>query len=433
MATQAAARIIATGPARPVAAEIATTGFIQVVDTIIGSGQPIADGDIVEWMLSRGRHLAHDGEFFDALCWRLLGAGLPISRVALSVSTLHPQILGFGFRWNRARRTTEIYRVGHGIQETSDYLDSPMRSVSETGVKARYRLDDAAALARFPLLRQLRDDGATDYLALPLTFLNGRHQIMTWTTDEEGGFTEAHLAQIYQFIPSFALVVENKAARRTTEALLATYLGRTARDHILDGEIRRGQGERISAVIMATDMRGFTALSDRLTSEELIALLDDYFDAVTAPVQARGGEVLKYVGDGVLAIFPLGFSSREEAAEIALAAARETLERIAESNLARAAEHRSQLRIGIGLHIGEVVLGNVGAADRLDFTVIGPAVNLACRLETLTKRLSRPLLVSEDFAKAAFCELVSLGFHPVKGMSEPAEVFGLPGGDGYDI
>jgi adenylate cyclase len=180
-------------------------------------------------------------------------------------------------------------------------------------------------------------------------------------------------------------------------------------------------------------MRGFTALSDRLTSEELIALLDDYFDAVTAPVQARGGEVLKYVGDGVLAIFPLGFSSREEAAEIALAAARETLERIAESNLARAAEHRSQLRIGIGLHIGEVVLGNVGAADRLDFTVIGPAVNLACRLETLTKRLSRPLLVSEDFAKAAFCELVSLGFHPVKGMSEPAEVFGLPGGDGYDI
>jgi adenylate cyclase len=432
MIAQATARIVATGPTRPVATEVAD-GLIQVVDRIVGSGDPIVDGDITDWMLTSGRHLPHDGQFFDELCWRLLGAGLPISRVSLSVATLHPQILGFGFRWYRDRRTTEIIRVGHGIQYTSDYLDSPMRSVSETGEKARYRLDDEAAIARFPLLVDLRKAGATDYLAVPLTFLNGRHQVMTWTTDREGGFTDEHIAQIFQLLPSFSLVVENKAARRTTETLLATYLGRTARDHILDGEIRRGQGELVPAVIMATDMRGFTGLSDRLPSEELIALLDDYFDAVTAPVQARGGEVLKYVGDGVLAIFPLGYSSREEAAEIALAAAKETLARIAQLNRERAFEQRSELRIGIGLHIGEVVLGNVGAADRLDFTAIGPAVNLACRLETLTKRLWQPLLVSEAFAKAAFCELVSLGFHPVKGMSEPEEVFGLRSGDDYHI
>jgi adenylate cyclase len=172
-------------------------------------------------------------------------------------------------------------------------------------------------------------------------------------------------------------------------------------------------------------MRGFTSLSDRLPAPELIMLLDDYFDAVTAPVQAQGGEVLKFMGDGLLAIFPLGDYTAADAAERALAAVDESFQRIARLNAMRSTEGRIEFRIGIGVHIGEIIFGNVGAVDRLDFTAIGPAVNLACRLETLTKRLNRPLLVSRDFARACRRPLVSLGFHPVKGLSQPEEVFGL--------
>ena len=172
-------------------------------------------------------------------------------------------------------------------------------------------------------------------------------------------------------------------------------------------------------------MRGFTNLSDRLPGTELIALLDDYFDAIAAPVEQRGGEVLKFMGDGLLAIFPYRDGAPGDAADAALAAALSGLARIDALNERRDAEGRVRFRAGIGLHLGEVVFGNVGAIDRLDFTTIGPAVNLAARLETLTKRLDRPLLVSQDFARACRSKLVSLGFHPVRGLSKPEEVFGL--------
>jgi adenylate cyclase len=222
-----------------------------------------------------------------------------------------------------------------------------------------------------------------------------------------------------------AVVIEARSMHRLAGTLLNIYLGRTAGQRILDGDIRRAQGEHMNAVILASDMRGFTSLSDRLPGEELIALLDDYFEAVAAPVQARGGEVLKFVGDGLLAIFPLGACVPADAAERALSAVDEIFARIATLNTERRAVERNEFRFGIGLHLGDVIFGNVGAVDRLDFTAIGPAVNLAFRLETLTKRLGRDLLVSHDFAGACRRPLVSLGFHPVKGLSEPEEVFGL--------
>lgn len=177
---------------------------------------------------------------------------------------------------------------------------------------------------------------------------------------------------------------------------------------------------------MATDLRGFTGLSDRLPGEELIGLLDDYFEAVTQPVVQHGGEVLKFIGDGVLAIFDLSKRAADEATEAALSAAEEGLERLAKLSQRRLTAGQSGLHMGVGLHLGEVFYGNVGAADRLDFTAIGPAVNLTSRLEGLTKRLDRTLLVSEDFARACRRPLVSLGFHPVRGLSQPAEIFGLP-------
>jgi adenylate cyclase len=399
--------------------------LIQIVGQYESKGAPVVEPDLVLWLLGEGRRIVRDAEFFDALCWRLLGAGLVVSRISLSVFTLHPQIVGLNFRWWRDRHVTEVLRVGYGVQQTADYFESPIRTVIENGATVHFRLADQESIAPYPLLVKLRDGGASGYFACPVTFFNGRHQATTWTTDRPGGFNDADIAQIQAILPVLAVVIEARSMHRLAGTLLNIYLGRTAGQRILDGDIRRAQGEHMNAVILASDMRGFTSLSDRLPGEELIALLDDYFDAVAAPVQARGGEVLKFVGDGLLAIFPLGGCTPADAAERALSAVDEVFARIATLNTERRAVERNEFRFGIGLHLGDVIFGNVGAVDRLDFTAIGPAVNLAFRLETLTKRLGRDLLVSHDFAGACRRPLVSLGFHPVKGLSEPEEVFGL--------
>jgi adenylate cyclase len=252
---------------------------------------------------------------------------------------------------------------------------------------------------------------------------------VTWSTDRPGGFTDADIAKLEAINPALAAIVDTRAVRRISGNLLDTYLGPQAGRRILAGQIFRAQGERMRAVIMMTDMRNFTGLSDQLAGDEVIELLDEYFDAVVSPVEERKGEVLKFMGDGVLAIFPAEDDEDFAPSSLrALEAATEGLERLATVNQSRQARGVPELRIGIGLHLGEVIYGNVGATDRLDFTVIGPAVNLASRIEGLTKRLLRPLLTSSAFAEICPRPLVSLGFHPVRGLYNPEEVFGLPEG-----
>jgi adenylate cyclase len=400
------------------------TGLYTVSATYRSHGRPIGGGDPVAWVLTEGHGAKSIGELLDKLAWRLVGDGVMLSRATLSVGTLHPQLLGFGLRWWRDRDLVEEIEIAHSVSATADYLDSPMRPAMERGESVRYRLD-RDDIAQFPLLLSLREQGATGYLALPLSVFGARHHVVTFATDHAGGFSDRDLDAIDRILPALGVVVEAKALRRLTRNVLDTYLGRTIGKHILGGEIQRRQGETIRAALIATDLRGFTALSDRLPSNELIALLDDYFDAVTSPIAKRGGEVLKFVGDGVLAIFAAD-TGESEAATAALAASVDALGRLKALNEERLEATQPLIRIGIGLHVGSVSYGNVGAIDRLDFTAIGPAVNLVCRLESLTKRLDRPLLMSSDFAALIKRPLIALGFHPVKGFSEPEEVFGLP-------
>ncbi|HUB96505.1 MAG TPA: adenylate/guanylate cyclase domain-containing protein [Stellaceae bacterium] len=388
-------------------------------------GKPIKGDDIVRWLLIEGHRASACAELLDGLAWRLNGVGVPVWRATLSVGTLHPQHLGFTVRWWRDRDRVEEIDIKHGVSITADYLDSPMRPAMEHGIQVRYRLEQDA-IEQFPLLEELRQSGATDYLACPLTFLNARHHTATFATDRPGGWSDADIAAIEQILPALGVVVEAKAMRQLMANVLDTYLGRTIGRHILRGEVQRRQGEQIRAALLATDLRGFTTLSDRLPADELIALLDDYFDAVTSPIQSRGGEVLKFVGDGLLAIFPTREGDEDRAVSHALAAAEEALALIDAVSERRRNEGQTMFRIGIGLHVGTVFYGNVGAVDRLDFTAIGPAVNLVCRLETLTKRLDRQLVVSRDAALLAGRPLVGLGTHPVRGLAEPEDVFGLP-------
>ncbi|HXA71966.1 MAG TPA: adenylate/guanylate cyclase domain-containing protein [Stellaceae bacterium] len=396
-----------------------------------GVGHPIEGGDLFDWVLNDGRTQLRGLPLFDELCWRMIGKGIPLWRATFSTPTLHPQFLGYNFRWWRDRGVTEEYTVRRGITETQDYRESPIRIVMERGELVRYRIarpEAADAIAAYPLLGTLRDAGGTDYFACPLTSFNGRFQTTTWTTDRPGGFDDADIAEIKRLMPALAAVADARTTQRIAGTLLDIYLGHSIGQRVLDGEIRRGFGERLRAVLMATDLRGFTALSDRLPGEELIELLDEYFEAVTQPVQSGGGEVLKFIGDGVLAIFAVGARTEAEATGAALDAAQASLGRLGDLNRRRIADKQAPLRVGIGLHLGEVFYGNVGATDRLDFTAIGPAVNLTSRLEGLTKRLERPILMSDDFARACDRPLASLGFHPVRGFSEPAEIFGLPNG-----
>jgi adenylate cyclase len=411
-------------PAGTLATTPSGDDLFTLVQEHAGEGRPITGGNIVDWILVESSRTMNGAALFDSLCWRLVGQGVPLWRANLSIATLHPQILGIGFRWWRDRGVTQEFRVKHGMERHSDYLQSPMRRVIEDGVTVRHRLErESPALEQFPLLKELRAAGATDYFACPMHLFVGRHRVVTWATDRPGGFTDEHTAAIEAVLPALALVVESKTLQRMSANLLDTYLGHTIGHHILSGEIFRGQGRQLRAALMAVDMRSFTAIADRMPGEELIRMLDDYFDAIAASVHGQGGEILKFVGDGVLAIFEPTGRSEQDAVVAALAAGEETLRRIDTANNNRAAVGQELIGLGIGLHLGDVIYGNVGAVDRLDFTTIGPAVNLVCRLEGLTKVLGRPLLVSESFAQAYGGPLQSLGPQPVRGLSAPQEVF----------
>src|SRR5579885_2998518 len=266
------------------------TDFLAKVDEYVGVGRPIAGGDVFDWVLTRGRTTLRGIALFDELCWRIVGQGLPLWRATFSTPTLHPQLLGYNYRWWRDRGIAEEYQVLRGVDQTADYRESPISSVMERGEAGRYRLalpEAEPAIVAFPMLGRLRDAGATDYFACALTSFNGRFQTTTWSTDRASGFTAGVIAFIERLVPALAAVADAKVTQRIAGTLLNIYLGRSIGSRVLDGEIRRG----------------YAALSDRLPGEELIELLDDYFEAVTQPVQSEGGEVLKFIGDGVLAIF----------------------------------------------------------------------------------------------------------------------------------
>ncbi|HEX2113415.1 MAG TPA: adenylate/guanylate cyclase domain-containing protein [Alphaproteobacteria bacterium] len=385
--------------------------------------------DVARWLLGPGRALRQTSDLLHELSWRLCAAGIPLARTTFHIGTLHPQFVGLFCRWQRTTGETEEASIAHGVRETKAYLNSPMRLVFE-GQTVRRRLQAPAAAAEFPILAELRAEGVTDYLATPLTFSDGRLAAATWSTDRAGGFSDEDIARIEALLPALALLLEVQAVRLISANLLGVYLGQQTGQRVLAGDITRGSGETIRAVLLFADLRGFTALSDRLPATQVIDILNGYFERVVKPIHARGGEVLKFIGDGLLAIFPI------EDAAFAFTAARRALEAALEGfsdleafNAHPARGEESPIRMAIALHIGDVVYGNIGGQDRLDFTTIGPAVNLVARLQQLSKRVERPLLLSDAFAQVCERPLVSLGFHPLRGLSDPVEVFTLRDAD----
>jgi adenylate cyclase len=386
----------------------------------------LSDG-VVDWLTNGTRDERFIDNIFAQMCVRLQEAGIPLKRSTLHVRIQHPQWLGARFMWSDGMHEAEIGRVDFDVMERSEYIGSPANEMFDGATEVRENLERDPSLGRkHALYDEMRAKGLTDYVAWPLYHTLGKRHLITFSTDRRGGFDDAHVAALKKVLPVLALVSEIRIKNRLARTLLETYVGAHAGELILAGATRRGTGTTVRAAIMICDLRDFTKISDNWPRDDVIDLLNDYFDAMSEPIVRHGGEILKFIGDGLLAIFPL---HEPNACANLLRAVTEARQAMVALNERNKGTGRAPLNYGIGVHVGDVMYGNIGSTSRLDFTVIGPAVNMASRLEALTKQIGKPVLLSRDFTELVTpeFELERVGQHTVRGFSEPIELFAFHG------
>ena len=382
---------------------------------------------IIEWLVGDARQISSFARTIDELAWRLAAAGVPVLRVSLRGGTLHPQFLGSVYVWWRTSGQTQEIMITHEVADLIPPAQNPVMRVRD-GEILRRRLEGPEARLDFSVLHDLKARGATDYFALPVGGAFGpRAYMAAYVTDRPGGFSEREIADLSAVSERLSIVADMNSQRQIAENVLKAYLGPQTGRKVLAGQIRRGSGEAIAAVLWSSDLRRFTQMSDQLSGESVIGILNDLFDLQAKAIVRHGGEILKFIGDGLLAIFSV--ASPDDAARTAknaLAAAQEAQAALIALQARTSQKGEPPLEIVIALHYGTVIYGNIGAADRLDFTVIGPAVNLVSRIETIAKSLDVPLIVSDDFARAYGEALKSLGLHQLRGLDLPHELFAPP-------
>lgn len=392
------------------------------------------DNPLSSWLLTAGWEYQTPDAFVAAFSGRLVRDGTPVMRLRLTLRTLHPQLVGITYTWQRDTEEVEMFEAPHSILSSEQYLKSPYAAIFEGAGGMRRRLDVSGEL-EFPVLQELRDQGATDYVAMPVYFRDGEINALTIATDRPGGFDAGELERIYGALPALGKVVESHAMQRLARTLLETYLGRHTGARVLKGLVKRGDGEEIYAVIWFCDLRDSVGLADSMERRDFVGVLNDFFDCMAGSVLAHGGEVLRFIGDAVLAIFPIDPAGcvdgpdrcpeHQRACEAAVAAARGAMTRLDALNGERGRRGEPALRAGIAMHLGEVMYGNIGVPDRLEFSVIGAAANEAARLQSLCKDLDRPVLASGEFAQVQAENWTSLGPHTLRGVGTPREVFSL--------
>ena len=376
---------------------------------------------VVDWLIDGARPSRRPRDVLLDTCRRTVAAGLPLSRVGVFVRTLHPNLLGRAFIWQADKGAVEITEAGHDLLESEAFLKSPIRVVFNEHVEVRRRLADPACPMDFPILEDLRRDGTTDFVAAPLRFVDGEVHAASFATRRPGGFRDEELAALRRLLAPFTRMVEIYGYMQKARNILDAYLGPSAGEKVLAGQIKRGDSQDINAVIWFCDLRDSTPLAESMSRRAYLALLNDYFECLLGPVLDQHGQVLRFIGDAALAIFPVG-ERPAEACSKALAAARAALARLAKLN-----ENRERpLRCGIGLHLGELTYGNIGTPTRIEFTVVGAAANEAARIEGLCKVLEVDLLVSERVARQLPEAWRSLGSHTLRGVGDKMELFTLP-------
>src|SRR5882724_8547935 len=376
------------------------------------------------WLIDGARSASSPPRMMAETCERLVEEGLPLWRVNVFVRTLHPDVFGLGFTW-RPGAEVVVSTVDFDAQDSPEFKRSPLAILYETEQEVRYRLDDPESRG-FPFFDDMRAEDVTDYIALPIIFTDGSVHASSWTTKQPGGFGDDELAALRALVTPLARVVEIVNLRRRASVLLDTYVGNRAGERILGGQIRRGHTDTMHAAIWLSDLRGFTALSDRLPAETVVEILNCYFDCQVSAIRTHGGEVLKFMGDGLLAVFPID----EYVGDVRQVCSR-VLEAARESRASVEAMHFpigdavERFRFGVALHVGRILYGNIGGGNRLDFTCIGPAVNLAARLEKITGRLNRTIVASAGFAGICAGGWTELGEFPISGFSKAERVYGL--------
>ena len=393
--------------------------------------------DLSDWLLSRGIDGTAREELLNGYCDKLLEIGVPLYRLHVAQRALHPRFGGIGFDWLRGDSGVSQQHFAHQTTPRREWLQSPLYEIVHSGKKElRERMAAPGHHSRFPLLNDLRARGATDYFATGLVFEKPganldfdpantpEGMLASWTSDHPEGFSESDLCLIRGTLPHLGLALKSTSNRRIARDLLGAYLGHDAGKRVLSGEIQRGSLQRIDAVIFYFDLSGFTSLAERIPVPDLITMLNAYLGVVVDTIHAHGGHVLKFMGDGLLAMF----DQQEQA--VAAGAALDTV-----ANLTGGIEALNRDRVAQGLpvtgftmalHAGEIFYGNIGSETRLDFTVIGPAVNLTARLSEMHRSLGQSVILSEAIRKAApggTHDLVSLGRYMLRGVSQPQELF----------
>ena len=396
--------------------------------------EPRTTIDIAKWVVDEGLSGTPEVDLLGGFCDRLVEAGIPLMRTMIAQPTLHPVVAARGFHWRRNGNGAVQEDWERTVAEAGEeYKQSPFFYMLETGTtRLRRRLERGNEPLEFPLLEKFHDEGGTDYLAVRTEFGEAdqlgpvRGLLSSWTSDGPSGFSDEDLTAIEQLLPVLALVFKGASTYRIANSVAETYLGAEAGRRVLHGEIERGSFETIDAVLWYCDLQGFTKISETTPIGDIIEMLNAYFECMVEPIHAHGGEVLKFMGDGFLAFFKL--DDTLNVCRGALDAADEALARVAELNRTRGAAGQPITEFSLALHLGNVMYGNIGSRDRLDFTVVGPAVNEVSRIEAMCGSLDRDVVISSAFYAAADeCRgrLVSLGRYALRGVGRPQELFTL--------
>lgn len=399
--------------------------------------------ELAGWLVERGLDATSEAEILDGLCTQLVGGGVPIWRGATGLELLHPLLDARGCRWLRDEGILKEDYIREDTEDpdSDEWRRSPFYqlAITETEAELRRRLDDGSYhRGEFPLLDAFQDRGSTDYVAFSVYygpfFGRVRGMLCSFQTDRPGGFEDTEVGLLRAVARPLGLAFKTLIAAETARTLACTYLGANAAERVLEGAIVRGRPETVRAVLWYSDLEGFTRIADTAPADALIGFLNDYAETVVSQVHAHGGQVLKFMGDGVLAMFPLGGDA--EPCGCALDAAETTLVQIDRLRRERDAKGALATGLHLALHVGEVLYGNIGSRDRLDFTVVGPAVNEVARIEALCRSLEQRVIVSSAFAAEAGADrrrLVSLGRYALKGVRRPEELFTLdPGAASLD-
>jgi class 3 adenylate cyclase/uncharacterized protein (DUF427 family) len=402
-----------------------------------GSSRPHAN-PIAGWLIEQAWKAGSAEDLMEQFCRFLHDAGYPLARSTVIIPTLHPQAFAMVLIWREDAPNVRVVFEPHDILSQPKYAHSPFAPIIRGSGGVRRHLEDSEVKLDFPIVRDLHNEGATDYMAMPFRFSDGQINVVSMTSFTKGGFTVAHLGSIYEIMPALGRLFEVHAQRRIAVSLLDTYLGRSTGKRVLNGQIKLGDGQMIHSVILFSDLRRSTQLAESMETEDYLRYLNRFFAAMAGAIIANGGEILSYIGDAVLAIFPFvdtepspdtserlldtAVSARDACAR-AIGATRAAALRVAAANVAH--PDLPTMHYGIGLHVGDVTYGNIGIPERLQFTVIGPAANEASRIEGMTKELGEPVVVSAKFAEHYSAGLVSRGFHALKGVQGTHELFAL--------